>query len=204
MDRAIEIEERPKQLFRYSETKWLEKSLLLGEFRINSASYIKSFENDNARQDDEMCFKHSVSKDQAIVANITKGQKISPKSDVVFINELTTDYYMLCLSSKKASYLFDTFKDSNSCLIIHDTHEFCNRIYCETDRVLHNWSGVDAKVVYGGMRSALGPAFMKPIDYIFQHEWRFAWIPPRKMNDLDYFTLKIGSIEDISEIVDKF
>lgn len=44
----------PPKLYRYSEKKWLERSLEVGEFRLRAASDYKSQELDSARHDNEL------------------------------------------------------------------------------------------------------------------------------------------------------
>ena len=44
----------PPKLYRYSEKKWLERSLEGGEFRLRPASDYKSQELDSARHDNEL------------------------------------------------------------------------------------------------------------------------------------------------------
>ena len=61
---------------------------------------------------------------------------------------------------------------------------------------------MDAAVEYGG-RSKLGAVFSKPPQFVSQHEWRFAWRPPKPIEHIESRLIAIGSIADIAEIVDK-
>ena len=45
---------QPPKLYRYSEKKWLERSLEVGEFRLRPASDYKSQELDSARHDNKL------------------------------------------------------------------------------------------------------------------------------------------------------
>ncbi|SIS90963.1 hypothetical protein [Neptunomonas antarctica] len=204
MTRSILIEKRPEKLFRYSKRKWLEKSLYEGEFRLVSATYIKSLQGDAPRQDDEMCFELSLPQEDVDITCLTTGRPIIPSSNVIITDELETDYFMLCLSIKKDSYLFDEFKESDSCLIIHDPNEFSERIFQTSELYLKNWVPHDARVIYG-QSSQHGPSYSKPFKYLFQHEWRFCWLPLMgRQSNLECLTIKIGNIEDIAELVDRF
>jgi hypothetical protein len=204
MTKTNKPELQPEKLYRYSKRKWLEDSLCNGIFRLNSASYIKTLEGDVARHDDEMRLELTIPKDTVKITHLKTGNPIIPISDVKIVDEITTDYYMLCLSSKKASYLFEDFKGSNACLIIHNPIEFSKRIFKSAKKALPYWVGVDAQVTYGGS-SQFGPTFSKPLKQFFQFEWRFSWVPLiQKENNLDCMFIEIGNIEDIAQIVDKF
>jgi hypothetical protein len=203
MTKTIKIEPRPEKLYRSSKRKWLERSLYTGVFRINSASYIKTLEGDVARHDDEMRLELSIPKNTAKITCLESGKTIIPTSDVKIVNEITSDYYILCLSSKKESYLFEDFKGSDACLIIHNPNEFGERIFKSAKKALPNWAGIDANVTYG-RSSQFGPTFSKPLKHIFQFEWRFSWIPFEKENNLECIFIEVGNMKDIAEIVDRF
>lgn len=193
---------RPKKLYRYSEKKWIEASLYEGSFKINSASLIKSLESDRGRQDEETKIEYEIPKNKTKIVNITKNSVIQPMSDVHFKSELSTDYYLLSLATAQKSYLFEEFKGSNACLIIHDTEEFSNRLLRTCQNIWPDWADFDTHIIYGS-ESLFGPSFSKPIEYIQQHEWRYSWIPPNGQSNLPHVIISIGNIEDIAEMVTK-
>jgi hypothetical protein len=89
---------RPKKLYRYSERKWLERSLKHGEFRLRPASHYQSMEAAAARSDNE---QHRVLVYPASSVQITHadtGKLIIPTSDVTFESRIHTDYLTLCLA----------------------------------------------------------------------------------------------------------
>jgi hypothetical protein len=193
---------RPPKLYRYSERKWLERSLNLGEFRLRPASEYHQQETDSARHDDELV---RVSKSPASVVTITiahTGQQIKPIGDVTYRSEVGTNYLTICFSDRWDEHLFDDFPGTDSCLVINEVEEFCERVHAAAESILPQWVGIDAGVVYGG-KSEVGAIFSKPFQFILQHEWRFAWHPPMPIDQLDSVTIKIGSIANIAEIVDK-
>lgn len=105
------------------------------------------------------------------------GQVISPIGDVVYSTSVGTNYFTVCFSEKWDENLFEAFSSTDSCLVIHDVEEFRERFHAAVELALPAWAGIDANVIYG-RQSEYGPIFSKPIKFILQHEWRFAWQPP--------------------------
>lgn len=193
---------RPPKLYRYSEKKWLERSLELGEFRLRPATDYKQQETDAARHDDELV-RVSTSPASSVSITIERtGQKIKPVGDVAYRSEVGTNYLTICFSKRWDEHLFDDFPDTDACLVIHEVEDFCERLHSAAELALPQWAGIDAAVVYGG-KSRLGAVFSKPLQFILQHEWRFAWCPHVQVTELVPVLLTIGSITDIAEIVER-
>lgn len=193
---------RPPKLYRYSEKNWLERSLTLGEFRLRPATDYKQQEIDVARHDDELV-RISTSPASAVTVTIERtGQTIKPIGDVVYRSEVGTNYLTICFSKCWDEHLFDEFSGTDACLVIHDVDDFCERFHSAAELALPQWTGMDAAVVYGG-KSNLGAVFSKPLQFISQHEWRFAWQPDNPAKELAPVLLKIGGIADIAEIIER-
>lgn len=195
---------RPSNLYRYSERKWLERSLKLGEFRLRAASDYKKFESDFARHDDELVRTHKSPGSSVIITNERTGQRIVPIGDVTYRTETGTDYLTICFSQRWHEALFDVFPDTDACLVIHNVDEFIERFHFAASFVLpeSQWLGFDAPVEYG-RKSCFGAVFSKPIQFRNQYEWRFVWSPVRSLKNIDSVLIKLGNIESIAEIVDK-
>lgn len=193
---------RPPKLYRYSERKWLERSLELGEFRLRAATDYKQQETDAARHDDELV-RVSTSPASAVTITIEDtGQRINPIGDVAYRSEVGTNYLIICFSKRWDEYLFDDFPGTDACLVIHNVDDFCERLHSAAEIALPQWAGIDAAVVYGG-KSNLGAVFSKPLQFIVQNEWRFAWQPNTPVKELAPVLLTIGRISDIAEIVER-
>jgi hypothetical protein len=193
---------RPPKLYRYSERKWLERSLELGEFRLRPATDYKQQETDAARHDDELV-RINTSPASAVTITIERtGQTIKPIGDVVYRSEVGTNYLTICFSKRWDEHLFDDFPGTDACLVIHNVDDFCERFHSAAELALPQWAGIDAAVVYGG-KCNLGAVFSKPLQFIVQHEWRFAWHPHTPIKELAPVLLTIGSIADIAEIVER-
>lgn len=191
---------RPFKLYRYSRCRWALKSLLAGEFRLVPASNYRDLEADKARQDDELVRTQKSRGQDVVITNLRTGQPIQAIGDVSYQQEVGTNYYTICMSSAWDPLLFDEFKDANSCLIIHNTDEFCELVHHHVDKVLKGWIGWDAAVSYLS-KSPHGPAFSKPWTYLAQKEWRFAWLPPNRADKLEPLFIRLGNIERFAEMV---
>jgi len=190
---------RPK-LFRYSEYQWLIRSLRLGEFRLVPASYYGELVGDSARHDDELVREKTVPSEKVTIAHVASNRLITAIGDVVFRDEVGTNYFTLSFSTAFDPLLFDEFAGSNACLVIHEPEAVCERIHFYAKQFLQQWSGIDGLVAYGE-KHKYGPSFVKDGKYIAQEEWRFAWMPPEKTDVLHPFCIQVGNIERYAEIV---
>lgn len=190
---------RPPKLYRYSERKWLERSLRFGEFRLRPASDYKDMEESAARTDDEQHRRFVLRNPK--ITHVRTGQSIIPIGDVVRSSYIESDYLTLCLATIYSTHFYQDFKGSDACLIIHNPNEFFDRLYKAIDSVLPNsWGVADGPVSYG-RRSELGVPFTKPEEFMFQFEWRFACLPIPSLKKCEATVVVLGSIEDIAEIV---
>lgn len=111
-------------------------------------------------------------------------------------------YLTLSLTRSWKESLFDAFAGADSCLIIHDTEQFGERIHRAAKLALPSWAGIDAAVSYG-RPSPLGAVFSKAREDAAHDEWMFAWRPTQAMLSLNPVFIRIGSIEGIAELRDK-
>lgn len=191
---------RPPKLYRYARCRWNLKSLLAGEFRLAPASDYVSIEDDSARQDNELVREETTPGNMVTVTHLPTGKPIKVTGNVHYRDEIGTDYYTLCMSTVWEPLLFQEFKDSTSCLVIHEPDEFCERVHFYAEKQLKHWAGIDAPVSYL-QKSRLGPAFSKPWKYLVQKEWRFAWHPPVRHPKLSPIFIRIGKIDRFAELL---
>jgi hypothetical protein len=149
---------RPPKFYRYSDRRWLERSLTLGEFRL-------------------------------------RPPPADPAAPIA-------NFLTLGLTRSWKESLFDAFGGADSCLVIHDTEQFGERIHRAAQQALPSWAGIDAPVYYG-KPSPLGPAFSRAREQAVQEEWLFAWRPTQALLSLNPVFIRIGSIEGIAELRDK-
>ena len=108
----------------------------------------------------------------------------------------------LSLSTAWDKSLFELLGPADSCLIIHNTEEFGERLHRAVQRTLPSWAGIDGEVEYG-VRAALGAAFTKSSAEAHEREWQFAWRGMAPQMSLNPVTVKIGSIESFAELRDR-
>jgi hypothetical protein len=95
--------------------------------------------------------------------------------------------------------LFELLAPADTCLVIHNTEEFGERLHRAVQRTLPSWAGIDGAVEYG-VRAALGAAFTKTAAEALEREWQFAWRAMAPQMSLNPVTVKIGSIEQFAEL----
>lgn len=171
-----------------------------GEFRLAPASSYLNLESDQGRQDNEIVREEIVPGRMVKVTHLATGQPIKVIGDLSFREDVGTDYYTLCMSSIWDPLLFNEFIGSDSCLVIHEPDEVCERIHFYVEKELRSWAGIDAAVTYL-QNHRLGPAFSKPWKYLSQKEWRFVWHPQVQYENLAPIFIRIGSIEQFAEII---
>lgn len=108
-------------------------------------------------------------------------------------------FLTLSFSTAWDKNLFDILGPSDSCLVIHNTEEFGERLHRAVQRTLPNWAGIDGPVEYG-VRSRLGQAFTRGPDQAPEKEWKFAWRSLSPQASLSPVTVRIGSIEQFAEL----
>ncbi|WP_457594366.1 hypothetical protein [Hydrogenimonas sp.] len=211
-----------RKLYRYSKFKYIRNAYEYGYFYICPAlEYIKK-EYDEARRDNELIYQKNISSNNVKITLAKNNSEIKPLGDITYSTiYLPADTYILCLSYDYDENLYDEFEGSDSCLVINNPVEFAERIHHAFNIVLPDHIGVNARVTYSKHQSGLGPLFSKPKKYIVQREHRFVWIPENSkqlLNPIDLvennideirkmipdpIEIKLGSIKDISEIVER-
>ena len=210
-----------KRLYRYGKLKYLRDARDNGHFLVFPAlEYIKK-EYDAARKDNELVHKKNVPADSVSITT-KDNTRIVPVGDITFSTVfLPIDSYILCFSYDYDEGLYDEFEDSEACLIVQDVKEFAKRIHGTFAKAMPSHLGVDGRVAYGKHQSSLGVLFSKPKDYVYQREYRFAWIPeiPKRMLDPTVFVeddfdkirsivpppveIEAGPLADISSLIER-
>jgi hypothetical protein len=109
-------------------------------------------------------------------------------------------FLTLAFSQAWDKNLFDLLR-ADTCLVIHNSEEFGERLHRAVQGMLPNWAGIDGAIEYG-TRSPLGAAFTKSSAEAPEQEWQFAWRPLSKAS-LNPVTVRIGSIEQFAELRDR-
>jgi hypothetical protein len=209
-----------RKIYRYSKFKHIKNAYENGKFLVFPAiEYIKK-EYDDARKDNELVHKTMLSSNRVKITLEKDNSEIKPIGDITESTILlAADSYILCFSYDYDEGLYDEFGGSDSCLIINDPVNFAERMHYAFELAMPYHSGVDARVTYSKHQSHFGPLFSKPKKYIYQREYRFAWISnnsklildPKHLieNSIDKIRkmipgpveLKLGTLKDISNMV---
>jgi hypothetical protein len=127
---------------------------------------------------------------------------VNVEATTLLLTTPANNYLTLAFSQAWDESLFELFGGADSCLIIHNTEEFGERVHRAAQKALPSWAGIDAAISYGA-QSPLGRAFSKPRIDAVQKEWMFAWRPIQSTLALNPIFIQIGNIEDIAELRDK-
>jgi hypothetical protein len=107
-------------------------------------------------------------------------------------------FLTLSFSQAWSRNLFDHF-GAESCLVIHNSEEFGERVHRAVARTLPNWAGIDGAVEYG-TRAALGAAFTMGAQDAIEQEWKFAWRPMHALASMNPVVIRLGSLENFAEV----
>lgn len=198
-------------LFRFSEKKYIHQMYKEGYFRICPAA---EYENDThlkAIKDNELVREYYLS----AVNDILQGEKYVERNGVKmhFTNGTLplschmNNYYTFC-TSNKINRRMPTDFHADSVLIIKDKKEFLDRCKNRLASILPDWEFLESDVTYydpyTDILSDFNQEFYKHFSFAYQDEHRFI-LRNRKLPDdtkLENIFLDIGSLEDISEVID--
>jgi hypothetical protein len=193
-------------LTKYGDRSWLIKTMETGEWRLSPASFYSGAALNKARQDSELDFHISVAnlEKTSIPVNEIGGEYYHIIKGIFAIDiKAARDYYLACLARGLVYRMFDDF-NADACLIIHDEVEFCRRMFKAFADVNPNWYGTLRAVDYVDPcmpKLPMNVYFAKHFRYAYQEEMRFVWMPPSCITELPQFTINLGPLNDICELL---
>jgi hypothetical protein len=193
-------------LMKYGNKEWLAKTLATGEWLISPASYYSDPALGHARYDSELEFSIYLPTFEPTMRPIPgiEGMYYDTLKDVhIFSTRAGSDYYLVSLARGLIYRMFDDFH-SDSCLIIHDEMEFKRRMLGAFGKAKPGWFGNCRVVDYIDPcmpKNAPDIYFAKHFRYAYQEEFRFVWTPPTPATRLSRFTLDLGPLGDICELL---
>ena len=124
--------------------------------------------------------------------------------------ELTSDYYLLCLSSDLRADLFDEFPPADAVVEIFNVARFAKAMRRASLRTFGGrgrevWMThqpvryMDEILGYGTSMLTMSPCFDKHTDYANQKEHRFTWYPC--IFDDEYVFLDCGSLASMARVI---
>jgi hypothetical protein len=197
-------------LLKYGSVRHLRALLTVGALRVAPASYYRDPSLNHAVRDSELEFRYESC--SAKVRRPPNNDRTIPSSqwvempvigNVRFTESLEHDYYMSCFSSRYENRLFDDF-EANACLVIKDIRRFGESLRARMQEVLPSWTFMCRSVEYRdsyrmGTRG-VNIVFTKHFRYAYQAEFRFAWVPPGKTENLKPIHLELGPLRDYCEL----
>lgn len=189
-------------LVRYGKKDHIRKAYEEGILRLGPASSYTDPSLNLARRDDELSLDVDI--DPAVipvmgpnVGNV--GERIKLKVNI------KTNFYVLCLSTCLRSRLFLDF-NADSCLIIRKPQELKDRFIKAIHRALPGFHPESGRIEYYDplcvAPAELVPIFWKHFRYAYQEEVRFIAVPQKSKEELKPVFIKLGSLKDISEVLE--
>lgn len=196
----------PKLLFRYAQKAHAEATRDSGVIRVAPAASYRGIEGDVARADDEMV------KTIFLPGGLTKiegaaGNTLKVVGDVR-IDHGGPDYFVTCFSSAWDERLFEDFTDSTHCIIVRDVDAFAKRLEAAGSRHFEGWYFHHNPAWYfdpheSGLDSYVSHATSKDFRFAYQEEYRFLWENHGKKPVQDAQFIKLGSLADIVDVVER-
>jgi hypothetical protein len=196
--------ERP-YLVKYGEKQWLEKMMTAGLIRLFPATRYDDPSLNAAIRDDERIATLDVlpveltghlPRDVGAPADSIARRKV--------IKRIKTNYYVYCMSTELETRIAHDF-GYDAAIVIHDPEAFLARMGRAVEARIGGSRQIVAEVQYFDPLNVseleVDVLTWKHFRYAYQHETRFAWLPPRRADELPALDLELGSLSDICSIV---
>lgn len=131
--------------------------------------------------------------------------EISPQQEgELFRYMLVRNFYVWCCSLGYDARLFHDF-EADAVLVVHDKEAFRARLVAAVQKQLPAAERFERHLLYYDpytiQREQLMPIFSKNIRYLYQNEYRFAWMMPEG-STLASFFVELGPLDDIAECLE--
>ena len=148
---------RPKQLFRFSEHRWVQSSLKQGSFRLNPASLANDDSLDEARRDDELVRRQTTDGSKVTITNLATDKTSKPVSDLTYTTTIHSDYFYLSFSEGYNDSLYTERDGADACLIINDVETLSERLHAAVESILPDWGCNAGEVADSKINGSLTP-----------------------------------------------
>lgn len=179
-----------------------------GALRVQSASFYRKPSHNGAVRDDELALQVSLSLNREQIIRIVSNLQdvpqdiVTQRADIRYKSK--TDYWLYCLTTIVEPRLFVDF-DAQACVVIKDPARFRASVRSAVDAVVGTTVFRDGKVAYIDpllpLSAIVDVPMSKHFRYAYQHEYRFAWLPPSPQVDLTHLDVEIGSLRDYAELI---
>ena len=197
-------------LFKYGNKKYLKSMYESGSIRVMPATYYKDASLNSAIHDDErvLSIHHHPSKINISHQSKNTGEivNIKPIGNVTVKHELTTNYYVYCMSYVYDFRLFDDFR-ADACIVINDIKGFLSKIDIAFKKAANGLDRFVGTVTYIDPLNAPNDEntslfFGKHFKYTYQKETRLVWVPRSKTELLDPIYLDIGPMNEYADYIE--
>jgi hypothetical protein len=195
-------------LIKYGEPEhmiWLHEE---GRLRVQAASFYSKPDHNGAVRDDELSLQVSLNLRRDDIIRVVGNPQDVPldlpaqRLDVAYRHP--TDYWLYCATASVEPRHFVDF-NYTACTVIKNREEFIRRLQAVQDAYFPGTSRHSGPAVYiDPLLPSTAKIFLpmsKHFRYAYQDEYRFAWQPRRATSELSHMDVKLGSLQDISEVV---
>lgn len=198
-------------LYKYTSSNYSEAFIKNGIVMVSPASFYNNLSHNDAIRDDEMSISTIITPFDYDLGTIDPYfRKASPnRCHMIIDHKKPSNHYIFCASVKfDLRYFFDFGCDA--CIFISNRDEFIKRLISKVSEALPAWDiRFDAaKYVDPYFLTCLLPGdspemyFIKDFSYMYQFEHRLVAIPPEGYNKpMNRFTVELGNLEDIAEVI---
>ena len=215
-----EVGNREFSVVKYGKRGDMERFLHFGEILVRPSTTFDDESFNRAQRDDEnsvRVFGARATDGSAVPASQLPGWWGDRYSMNEFSSVMDRDYMLYCMSITLSPTLFSQFgEDYDACVLIKDMGEFVKRIDLGTRKCFPQ-----ELFVHGHRRttyidplgeipmtpeppktpSKIPIPFLKHFRHAYQKEYRFVWLPREPRKGLEKESVRIGSLEDIAEII---
>jgi hypothetical protein len=193
----------PDSVVKYGKLKYLRAMLIEGHMRFAPASLYADPTLNEAVRDNEL--ENEIWCDPSVPFNEhPPGTIVFPTGRASYRAQAHSDYYVQCYSQALTTRLLLDF-DADACLVIYDREEFLRRIGSALPREVAQWRRLAVEVGYYDplqvQPTEVSVFSSKHFRYAYQREYRVALISNTVQDRLPFLELRIGSLEDIAELL---
>lgn len=195
-------------LIKYGDPMHMKHLIEDGNIRVQSASFYRSTEHNEAVRDDETALLMSLRLTRDDIIKIVKNPEDVPENinsqRLDFSHIYQSDYWLYCMTESAQPRLFVDF-DATACVVISNREEFIKRI--STAMSKHK-PGIKFRA---GLTEYVDPLLpnkgiidvpiSKHFKYTYQKEYRIIWEQKENHDTLGHIDLNIGCIADIAELI---
>ena len=207
----LEVPDPGHALIKFGKRARMQELYESGRIRIAPAGSYSDPSLNYAIADDELKFDQFMLQPEVKLTFLDKTtgelKNSKPTSDVTVTTNVSTDFYVYCMTHTMNLRLFDDF-EADSCVIIRKPAEFTARLNASMQRVLPDWIDWGREVnyidPYSPPKDSVNLFFSKHFRYWYQQEYRFTWIPhPEKggCDSLKPIFVELGPLKEISDLV---